>query len=80
MRKIFNTFLRTIPSLANIGFILFLLIYIYALIGLNLFGRVKLHDSLDVHANFQDFTSAFLVLIRCATGEGWNDIMKSLMD
>jgi hypothetical protein len=42
LRDMFNTFIRTIPSLANIGLLLFLLIYIYSLIGITLFGRVKL--------------------------------------
>lgn len=30
---------------------------------------------MDRHANFQNFQSAFMTLLRCATGENWNQIM-----
>lgn len=39
---IFDTFIVTIPSLTNVGVILLLLIYIYAILGVNLFATVKL--------------------------------------
>ena len=32
-------------------------------------------EELGMHANFQSFGTAFLTLIRCATGEAWNQIM-----
>ena len=78
--SIFTSFLNSLPSLANIGLLLFMLVYLYAILGLNLFSRVKLHEELDDHANFQNFINSFLTMVRCATGEAWNDIMKSLMD
>lgn len=39
-----------------------------------------LHDALSEHANFQTFGTAFLTMMRCSTGEGWNEIMLSVMD
>ena len=42
LKMIFDTFMITIPSLANVGAILLLLIYIYAILGVNLFATVKL--------------------------------------
>ena len=39
---IFETFLITIPALANVGCLLFLFIYIYAILGMQLFAEVKL--------------------------------------
>ena len=72
---IFDTFIITIPSLANIGAILLLLIYIYAILGVNMFATVQLQDELSRHANFQSFGTAFLVLMRASTGEAWNSIM-----
>jgi len=52
-----------------------LLLYLYAILGIYLFAGIKLQDNLDVHANFQDFGTALLTLIRCMTGESWNLIM-----
>lgn len=80
LKKIALTLLLTIPSLANIALLLFLLVIFYAIVGMNLFGKVKLHDALNSHANFQNFVNAFLTMMRCSTGEGWNDIMTALMD
>ncbi|CDW82972.1 voltage-gated ion channel superfamily [Stylonychia lemnae] len=80
LRNIFITLIVTLPSLANIGFLLFLLIYLYSLLGMNLFGEVRIHGELNDHANFQNFLNSFLTLLRCATGENWNELMKSLMD
>lgn len=38
--------------MANVGGILLIVIYIYAILGVNLFASVKLQDNLDEHANF----------------------------
>eukprot|EP00347_Sterkiella_histriomuscorum_P021532 403333648 len=75
LRKIFNTFVITLPSLANIGGLLILLIYVFSILGIFLFSEVKLQTYLDKHANFQNFYMAFMTLLRCATGEAWNYIM-----
>jgi hypothetical protein len=73
---IFNTFVITIPSLANIGGLLFLLLYLYAVLGVFMFATVKLQGTLNEHANFQYFGIAFLTLFRISTGEAWNEIMS----
>ena len=75
LKMIFDTFIVTIPSLTNVGAILLLLIYIYAILGVNLFATVKLQSDLNRHANFQTFGNAFLTLMRVSTGEAWNSIM-----
>ena len=75
LNTIFSAFIVTIPSLANIGGLLILLIYLYAILGVFLFAPVRLQNTLNVHANFQGFGSAFLTLIRMATGEAWNELL-----
>lgn len=64
-----------IPALTNIGGLLLLFLYIFSVLGVFIFAGVKLQDNLDVHANFQSFTNAFLTLLRCSTGEAWNSVM-----
>jgi hypothetical protein len=39
------------------------------------FIQLEGQTSLDHHANFQSFSRSFLLLLRCATGEGWNNLM-----
>ena len=75
LKMIFDTFIITIPSLTNVGVILLLLIYIYAILGVNMFATVQLQDELNRHANFQSFGTAFLLLMRASTGEAWNSVM-----
>jgi hypothetical protein len=75
---IFETFLITIPALANIGGLLLLLLYLYSIIGVSLFAPVKLQVHYNRHANFTTFSRSFLTLFRASTGEGWNDIMHDI--
>ncbi|GFV88083.1 voltage-dependent calcium channel type D subunit alpha-1 [Trichonephila clavipes] len=54
-----------------------MLFFIYAVIGMQMFGRIALDSSTAIHRNnhFQTFPQAVLVLFRSATGEGWQEIM-----
>jgi len=54
-----------------VGGLLLLFIYLYAVLGMNLFAHVKLGEALDRHANFKNFSTSFLTLIRISTGESW---------
>lgn len=72
------TFFASLPSMANIGSLLLIIILIYAILGVNLFAEVKLNGSLDEFANFQTLGTAFLTLIRVMTGEEWPKIMEAL--
>ena len=62
----------------NLGTLMFLVIFIYAVIGVNLFAEVKLSPPMSHHINFQSVSSSFLLLIRLLTGEAWNDLMNGL--
>ena len=64
LQLIFNAFVITIPSLANVGGLLFLLLYLYAILGVFSFAKVQFQGELSIHANFQTFGSALLTLIR----------------
>ena len=79
LKMIFSTLIVTIPSLVNVGFLLFLMIFLYSIIGINLFGTIKINGLLDEHANFQSFGMALLTLIRITTFESWNGIMHATM-
>ena len=61
--------------MGSLGLLLLLLVFLFAIIGMQLFGHVKIQPDLHYHANFQTFANSFLLLMRMATGEGWNAIM-----
>ncbi|TMW67483.1 hypothetical protein Poli38472_011103 [Pythium oligandrum] len=78
MQDIVNTILDNMPALVNVSTLLFLVMFVYAVIGVQLYAGVMLGDSLDEHANFQDVGIAMVTLFRFATGEAWNDVMYDL--
>lgn len=53
----------------------------FAIIGVQLFALQDLRETpgldqeMGYFANFQSFDTAFMTLLRCATGENWNQIM-----
>ena len=78
LRILFNTLILTLPGLANVGSLLFLFLFIYSIMGVQIFAKTKLHGMVDEHANFQNLATAFLTLVRCSTGEAWNYLMWDL--
>lgn len=78
LNKIFMALFMSLPKLMNVLLILFLLLILYSILGVSLFSTTKLGETLNVHANFQNFLLAFITLFRASTGEAWNEIMHEL--
>lgn len=78
LKLIFQTFMLTIPAIQNVGFLLCLLLYIYSVLGMQLFQEVKRNGPLDHHINFSTIGYAFLTMFRVSTGEAWHDLMNAL--
>ena len=49
---IFNSFIHTIPAFVNVGSLIMVLIYIFAVLGNRIFADVKHSGSLTQHKNF----------------------------
>ena len=76
----FQTLVYSLPALANVGSVLFLFFFIFAVLGMNLFGKVRVTGNfLNRYANFETFGYSMLTLFRMATGEAWNGIMHDCM-
>jgi len=78
LKVIFQTFLLSLPAIANVGSLLMLLIYIYAVMGVFLFSESKLSGFLTDKANFKTPSYASLTLLRTITGENWHEIAYTL--
>lgn len=80
LRTLFQTLVLSLPALVNVGSVLFLFFFIFAVMGMNLFGKIRYTDGeLGDYANFEEFTYALLTLFRMATGESWNGLMHDCM-
>ncbi|VDM31031.1 unnamed protein product [Hydatigera taeniaeformis] len=55
------------------------LMLVYGLMGVVLFGSVRFGDNLGRHANFHNAFRAIILLSRIVTGEDWNKIMHDCM-
>jgi hypothetical protein len=77
MRIIYSTVVNTISALVNVGSLMFLIIYIYSVIGISLFASVKLPEP-SQRSNFLNISNAFMSLIKIATGEGWDLFLGQL--
>ena len=72
LRLVFNTFIFTLPALANVGGLLLLLLYLYSIIGVYLFAEVKRSGLLADNLNFESFSRAFITLFVISTGDAWD--------
>ena len=53
-----------------------MLLFVYGVMGMNLFGDLpQKGEWLNTHANFDTFGRSFITLFRMSTGESWNAIM-----
>ncbi len=79
LRRVFPLLALTLPSIINIALLLLVMMFIFAIIGVFLFSGLKLQTYVEGHANFQNFWTAFLVVFRLSTFDGWNDLMHDAM-
>lgn len=80
VQAMFLTLFASLPTMANVGGVLLLTFWIYAVLGLNLFGKVTQNgEELNDNANFSNVGLSMLTLLRMATGEAWNTIMHEAM-
>jgi hypothetical protein len=75
LNLIFNTFIITLPALGNIGGLLLLLLYLYSILGVQLFGTVMRNGIFSDNLNFETFSQSFCALCAVATGDSWGQIM-----
>ncbi|XP_068624737.1 muscle calcium channel subunit alpha-1-like [Battus philenor] len=78
IRTLLWTFIKSFQALPYVALLIVLLFFIYAVVGMQLFGRVEFSDTISRNNNFRTFGGALMVLFRSATGEAWQDIMMSL--
>lgn len=78
LQGIFQTVLATLAALMNVGMLMLLIIYMFAIVGVEYFGDIKLNPPMTRHMNFQTMPKAFLTLFIVATGDGWDLLLQAL--
>ncbi|TRY54896.1 hypothetical protein DNTS_011010 [Danionella cerebrum] len=81
IRTLLWTFIKSFQALPYVALLIAMLFFIYAVIGMQVFGKIAMVDgtSINRNNNFQTFPQAVLLLFRCATGEAWQQIMLACL-
>lgn len=69
----------SLPALFNIGLLLALVMFIYAIMGMNFFITAPSYAGLDDAFNFKTFFRSMIVLFQMCTSAGWSDVMNGLI-
>ncbi|ETN78652.1 transporter, cation channel family protein [Necator americanus] len=79
IRILLWTFVQSFKALPYVCLLIGMLFFIYAIVGMQVFGNIWLNAATEInrHNNFQSFFNSVILLFRCATGEGWQDIMMA---
>ncbi|KAI5632670.1 ion transport protein domain-containing protein [Phthorimaea operculella] len=81
IRILLWTFVQSFKALPYVCLLIAMLFFIYAIIGMQVFGNIALSDEseLNRHNNFRSFIQGLMLLFRCATGEAWPNIMLACL-
>ncbi|KAL0965374.1 hypothetical protein UPYG_G00280480 [Umbra pygmaea] len=81
IRILLWTFVQSFKALPYVCLLIAMLFFIYAIIGMQVFGNIELHEesAINHHNNFQTFFQALMLLFRSATGEAWHEIMLACL-
>ncbi|XP_046452680.1 voltage-dependent calcium channel type A subunit alpha-1-like isoform X10 [Daphnia pulex] len=80
IRILLWTFVQSFKALPYVCLLIAMLFFIYAIIGMQVFGNILLEPGtthIHRHNNFRSFIQGLMLLFRCATGEAWPNIMLS---
>ncbi|XP_030273730.1 calcium channel, voltage-dependent, N type, alpha 1B subunit, a isoform X7 [Sparus aurata] len=81
IRILLWTFVQSFKALPYVCLLIAMLFFIYAIIGMQVFGNIDLNEdtAINHHNNFRTFLQALMLLFRSATGEAWHEIMLSCL-
>jgi len=77
IRTLLWTFVKSFQALPYVALLIALLFFIYAVVGMQMFGKIAYDNERAIHRNnnFRTFPHAVMILFRSATGEAWQNIM-----
>jgi len=70
LRAIFNTLVLSLPSIVNVGSLLCLMLFMFAVLGMNLFNGVDQvpGSGIDANMNFETFGNSLITIVTVFTG------------
>uniref|UniRef100_A0A8C4YNW4 Sodium channel protein n=1 Tax=Gopherus evgoodei TaxID=1825980 RepID=A0A8C4YNW4_9SAUR len=80
IRTLLFALMMSLPALFNIGLLLFLVMFIYAIFGMANFAYVQWEGGIDDMFNFQTFANSMLCLFQMTTSAGWDGLLSPILN
>uniref|UniRef100_A0A452IGE7 Sodium channel protein n=1 Tax=Gopherus agassizii TaxID=38772 RepID=A0A452IGE7_9SAUR len=80
IRTLLFALMMSLPALFNIGLLLFLVMFMYAIFGMANFAYVKWESGIDDMFNFQTFPNSMLCLFQITTSAGWDGLLSPILN
>uniref|UniRef100_A0A667ZUU4 Sodium channel protein n=1 Tax=Myripristis murdjan TaxID=586833 RepID=A0A667ZUU4_9TELE len=80
IRTLLFALMMSLPALFNIGLLLFLVMFIYAIFGMANFAYVKKQAGIDDMFNFETFGNSMICLFQITTSAGWDSLLSPILN
>ncbi|XP_061861196.1 sodium channel protein type 2 subunit alpha-like isoform X3 [Colius striatus] len=80
IRTLLFALMMSLPALFNIGLLLFLVMFIYAIFGMSSFAYVKREAGIDDMFNFETFGNSMICLFQITTSAGWDGLLAPILN
>ncbi|XP_033021876.1 sodium channel protein type 5 subunit alpha-like [Lacerta agilis] len=80
IRTLLFALMMSLPALFNIGLLLFLVMFIYAVFGMANFAYVRREAGIDDMFNFETFPNSMLCLFQITTSAGWDGLLSPILN
>ncbi|XP_077479936.1 sodium channel protein type 3 subunit alpha-like [Stigmatopora argus] len=80
IRTLLFALMMSLPALFNIGLLLFLVMFIYAIFGMANFAYVKRQAGIDDMFNFETFGNSMICLFQITTSAGWDGLLGPILN
>uniref|UniRef100_A0A8D1WJ94 Sodium channel protein n=1 Tax=Sus scrofa TaxID=9823 RepID=A0A8D1WJ94_PIG len=80
IRTLLFALMMSLPALFNIGLLLFLVMFIYAIFGMSNFAYVKREVGIDDMFNFETFGNSRICLFQITTSAGWDGLLAPILN
>ncbi|KAI5107236.1 sodium channel protein type 2 subunit alpha, partial [Silurus meridionalis] len=80
IRTLLFALMMSLPALFNIGLLLFLVMFIYAIVAMSQFAYVKKEAGIDDMFNFETFPNSMLCLFQITTSAGWDGLLAPILN
>ncbi|KAG5283253.1 hypothetical protein AALO_G00040070 [Alosa alosa] len=80
IRTLLFALMMSLPALFNIGILLFLVMFIYSILGMSFFAYIKKEDGIDDMFNFETFGNSMICLFQITTSAGWDLLLSPILN